>query len=182
MRCGVMAPALESEFKRGEWLMSITSGKFDTSSGDRVMSACLVAGREECMYITRSPELVSNFPEVIDINHSPTVLICGHGGRDMTNISMVGVIHRSPETVRRGESSCLQHTLKLAFQAPELVSNFPEVIDINHSPTVLICGHGGRDMRCGVIVQGEDMRARRSLGRWLDRAMGSCSRVLRGCI
>lgn len=34
--------------------MSITPGKFDTSSGDRVMSACLAAGREECMSWSRS--------------------------------------------------------------------------------------------------------------------------------
>lgn len=34
--------------------MSITPGKFDASSGDRVMYACLVAGREECMSWSRS--------------------------------------------------------------------------------------------------------------------------------
>lgn len=34
--------------------MSITSGNFDARSGDRVMSACFVAGREECMSWIRS--------------------------------------------------------------------------------------------------------------------------------
>lgn len=29
--------------------MSMTPEKFDARSGDRVMSSCLVAGREECM-------------------------------------------------------------------------------------------------------------------------------------
>jgi hypothetical protein len=37
-------------------------------------------------------------------------------------------------------------------RAPELASHFPDAIDIHHSPTVLICGHGGRDMRCGVMA------------------------------
>lgn len=34
--------------------MSITPGKFDARSGDRVMSACLAGGREECMSWSRS--------------------------------------------------------------------------------------------------------------------------------
>lgn len=34
--------------------MSITPGKCDARSGDRVMSACLAAGREECMSWSRS--------------------------------------------------------------------------------------------------------------------------------
>lgn len=34
--------------------MSITPGKFDTRSGDRVMSARLATGREECMSWSRS--------------------------------------------------------------------------------------------------------------------------------
>lgn len=34
--------------------MSITPGKLDARSGDRVMSACLAAGREECMSWSRS--------------------------------------------------------------------------------------------------------------------------------
>ena len=37
-------------------------------------------------------------------------------------------------------------------RAPELAAKFPGIIDIEHSPTVLICGHGGRDMRCGVMA------------------------------
>jgi hypothetical protein len=35
---------------------------------------------------------------------------------------------------------------------PDLVAHFPEAMDIHHSPTILICGHGGRDMRCGVMA------------------------------
>ncbi|RAK99358.1 sucrase/ferredoxin-like domain-containing protein [Aspergillus ibericus CBS 121593] len=33
-----------------------------------------------------------------------------------------------------------------------LASEFPDAIDLQHSPVVLICGHGGRDMRCGVMA------------------------------
>ncbi|PYI03070.1 sucrose cleavage family protein [Aspergillus sclerotiicarbonarius CBS 121057] len=33
-----------------------------------------------------------------------------------------------------------------------LASEFPDAVDLQHSPVVLICGHGGRDMRCGVMA------------------------------
>lgn len=36
-------------------------------------------------------------------------------------------------------------------RAPELVAHFPDMIDIKQSPTILICSHGGRDMRCGIM-------------------------------
>ncbi|PYI20851.1 hypothetical protein BO99DRAFT_411400 [Aspergillus violaceofuscus CBS 115571] len=35
---------------------------------------------------------------------------------------------------------------------PELASTLPAAVDLRHSPVVLICGHGGRDMRCGVMA------------------------------
>jgi hypothetical protein len=34
---------------------------------------------------------------------------------------------------------------------PDLTSQFPEMIEIKQAPTILICSHGGRDMRCGVL-------------------------------
>ncbi|KAJ5249012.1 Aminoacyl-tRNA synthetase class 1a anticodon-binding [Penicillium chermesinum] len=37
-------------------------------------------------------------------------------------------------------------------RVPDLASKFTGVLDIAQSPTVLICGHGGRDMRCGVMA------------------------------
>ncbi|KAJ5921522.1 hypothetical protein N7466_009848 [Penicillium verhagenii] len=37
-------------------------------------------------------------------------------------------------------------------RVPVLASKFTGIVDIEHSPTVLICGHGGRDMRCGVMA------------------------------
>lgn len=38
------------------------------------------------------------------------------------------------------------------LRKPELASEFPDAVDIEHSPVILICGHGGRDMRCGVMA------------------------------
>ncbi|KAF9892163.1 hypothetical protein FE257_002569 [Aspergillus nanangensis] len=35
---------------------------------------------------------------------------------------------------------------------PELSSAFSDAVEIKTSPVVLICGHGGRDMRCGVMA------------------------------
>lgn len=37
-------------------------------------------------------------------------------------------------------------------RVPDLASHFPGAIDIHQSPVILICGHGGRDMRCGVMA------------------------------
>lgn len=36
-------------------------------------------------------------------------------------------------------------------RAPELQSTFPDIVKLRHSPTVLICGHGHRDERCGIM-------------------------------
>ncbi|KAL2855509.1 Sucrase/ferredoxin-like-domain-containing protein [Aspergillus pseudoustus] len=38
------------------------------------------------------------------------------------------------------------------LRKPELESNFPDAVELQHSPVILICGHGGRDMRCGVMA------------------------------
>ncbi|KKK17923.1 leucyl-tRNA synthetase [Aspergillus ochraceoroseus] len=42
-----------------------------------------------------------------------------------------------------------QHDL---LRKPELASKFPDAVELHHSPVILICGHGGRDMRCGVMA------------------------------
>ncbi|KAM5452070.1 Altered inheritance of mitochondria protein 32 [Microsporum audouinii] len=34
---------------------------------------------------------------------------------------------------------------------PELQSTFKSMTSLKHSPTILICGHGGRDQRCGIM-------------------------------
>ncbi|KAF7586388.1 hypothetical protein BBP40_008954 [Aspergillus hancockii] len=35
---------------------------------------------------------------------------------------------------------------------PALASHFAGAVDLHHSPVILICGHGGRDKRCGVMA------------------------------
>ncbi|OKL56946.1 hypothetical protein UA08_07917 [Talaromyces atroroseus] len=47
------------------------------------------------------------------------------------------------------------------------LSHFPDALDIKQSPTILICGHGGRDMRCGImrpVLQAEFVRVLRGKG------------------
>ncbi|RAL12004.1 sucrase/ferredoxin-like domain-containing protein [Aspergillus homomorphus CBS 101889] len=49
----------------------------------------------------------------------------------------------------------------------ELAAEFPDAVDLRHSPVVLICGHGGRDMRCGVmapVLEAEFQRMLRERG------------------
>lgn len=38
------------------------------------------------------------------------------------------------------------------IRKPELACKFSAAVDLQKSPVVLICGHGGRDMRCGVMA------------------------------
>ncbi|EEP78256.1 hypothetical protein UREG_03101 [Uncinocarpus reesii 1704] len=48
-----------------------------------------------------------------------------------------------------------------------LQSSFPGLIELRHSPTVLICGHGHRDQRCGImgpLLQAEFRRALKNIG------------------
>lgn len=49
----------------------------------------------------------------------------------------------------------------------DLASNFPDAIDLQYSPTILICGHGGRDARCGImapVLEDEFRRVLRARG------------------
>ncbi|OKO98507.1 Altered inheritance of mitochondria protein 32 [Penicillium subrubescens] len=61
-----------------------------------------------------------------------------------------------------------QSKLTALTRTPELQStHFPGTIDILHSPTILICGHGGRDMRCGLMapaLETEFQRVLRGVG------------------
>ncbi|KAL4877673.1 Sucrase/ferredoxin-like-domain-containing protein [Aspergillus karnatakaensis] len=38
------------------------------------------------------------------------------------------------------------------LRKPELAAEFSDAVELHHSPVILICGHGGRDMRCGVMA------------------------------
>lgn len=50
------------------------------------------------------------------------------------------------------ESSLPESKRDQLARVPSLASQFPGAIDIHQSPVILICGHGGRDMRCGVMA------------------------------
>ncbi|KAF7184507.1 hypothetical protein CNMCM7691_005575 [Aspergillus felis] len=57
-----------------------------------------------------------------------------------------------PEQLNPMQESLPESKRAKLTRKPELASNFPDAIDIQFSPVVLICGHGGRDMRCGVMA------------------------------
>lgn len=64
-------------------------------------------------------------------------------------------------------------------RAPELASKF-DVVDIQHSPTVLICGHGGRDIRCGVMAPALETEFQRILQSHGFTSAGSDSTTVDG--
>lgn len=52
-------------------------------------------------------------------------------------------------------------------RVPELESTFSGSTELKYSPTILICGHGGRDQRCGImgpILQAEFRRVLKGVG------------------
>lgn len=52
-------------------------------------------------------------------------------------------------------------------RVPELEETFKGVMNVRSSPTILICGHGGRDQRCGImgpLLQSEFRRVLREKG------------------
>lgn len=56
-----------------------------------------------------------------------------------------------PEKLNNMHSSLPSSKRAELTRSPDLASKFSNAIDLKHSPTILICGHGGRDMRCGTI-------------------------------
>ncbi|EPS26125.1 hypothetical protein PDE_01061 [Penicillium oxalicum 114-2] len=57
-----------------------------------------------------------------------------------------------PTRLHEMHSSLPESKQRDMTRAPDLASKFSNVSDIEYSPTILICGHGGRDMRCGVMA------------------------------
>ncbi|KAJ9298872.1 hypothetical protein DTO271G3_3114 [Paecilomyces variotii] len=55
-----------------------------------------------------------------------------------------------PKTLHSMHGSVPSPQREQLTRSPDLASHFPAT-SIVHSPTILICGHGGRDMRCGVL-------------------------------
>ncbi|OJJ43743.1 hypothetical protein ASPZODRAFT_102456 [Penicilliopsis zonata CBS 506.65] len=68
-----------------------------------------------------------------------------------------------PEQIHAMNSSLPPSRQAELTRSPELQLDFPEIIDIKHSPTILICSHGGRDMRCGVMAPALETEFRRVL-------------------
>lgn len=56
-----------------------------------------------------------------------------------------------PHELHHAHSAVPEPRRRDMTRAPDLVAHFPDMIDIKQSPTILICGHGGRDMRCGIM-------------------------------
>lgn len=72
-----------------------------------------------------------------------------------------------PEKLNSMYSSLPETKQARLTRTPHLASQFPEAIDIHHSPTVLTCGHGGRDQRCGImapVLEAEFARVLRARG------------------
>lgn len=56
-----------------------------------------------------------------------------------------------PTTLHPMHSSLPDAAKERLTRASELQFKFSEAVDIKYSPTILICGHGGRDRRCGLM-------------------------------
>ncbi|KAL4898508.1 putative sucrase/ferredoxin-like family protein Fmi1 [Aspergillus ambiguus] len=72
-----------------------------------------------------------------------------------------------PEKLSAMAEALPEHRQVELTRKPDLASAFPDAVDIQTSPVVLICGHGGRDMRCGVmapVLQEEFQRVLRANG------------------
>ncbi|PLB49505.1 sucrase/ferredoxin-like family protein Fmi1 [Aspergillus steynii IBT 23096] len=61
---------------------------------------------------------------------------------------------------------------------PDLASEFSGAVDLQMSPVVLICGHGGRDMRCGLMAPALEEEFRRVLLTKGFTSAGSNSHVI----
>jgi hypothetical protein len=78
---------------------------------------------------------------------------------DMSTLARAMLLPRElhPAHAELPESTRLQMT-----RDSELLSKLTNIVDIKYSPTILICGHGGRDMRCGLmgpVLEAEFQRA-----------------------
>lgn len=92
--------------------------------------------------LTRSPELASKFSSAIDIKQSPTILICGHGGRDMRCGVMAPVLETQFQNVLRARG----------FSSAGIGSNSNKVDSPDHANIGLISHIGGHKYAGNVIV------------------------------
>lgn len=90
---------------------------------------------------------------------------------DETTLSKFVQAFLLPRQVHAAHNILLAEKKASMQRVPELESSFPETLKIQHSPTILICGHGHRDQRCGVmgpVLQAEFRRALERAGYAVD--------------
>ncbi|GAB1217205.1 hypothetical protein ATERTT37_006441 [Aspergillus terreus] len=78
--------------------------------------------------------------------------ILGSTSTETTDLSTFVRAFLLPEKLSAMAESLPEPRKSELTRKPELSSAFPDAVDIQTSPVVLICGHGGRDMRCGVMA------------------------------
>ncbi|PYH49881.1 sucrase/ferredoxin-like domain-containing protein [Aspergillus saccharolyticus JOP 1030-1] len=99
------------------------------------------SGREKTMASAFLFPSFKYFPSIP--THPPSTPTTPTTTTEDANLSTFVQAHLLPETSRFGGPT----------RRPELAAALPaDAIDWVHSPVVLICGHGGRDMRCGVMA------------------------------
>lgn len=72
-----------------------------------------------------------------------------------------------PKTLHASYDRLPESTKRAMTRVPQLANSFPSAITVQHSPTILICSHGGRDQRCGImgpLLQAEFKRVMRNRG------------------
>ncbi|KAF7713455.1 Uncharacterized protein PECH_001229 [Penicillium ucsense] len=69
-----------------------------------------------------------------------------------------------PTQLHEMHSSLPEAKQRDMIRVPDLESQFSKVMNIQQSPTILICGHGGRDMRCGIMAPVLEKEFQRVLG------------------
>lgn len=89
------------------------------------------------------------FPSFKYIPAIPVEALSSSNATDLTTFVRAFLL---PERLHDMHSSLPQSKQLDMTRYSELAAKFQDSVDIKHSPTVLICGHGGRDMRCGVMA------------------------------
>lgn len=73
-----------------------------------------------------------------------------------------------PHKLHSAHAGIAEPQRQIMTRSPKYASQyFPDALNIRQSPTILICGHGGRDMRCGIMrpaLQAEFERVLRRKG------------------
>ncbi|KAE8145311.1 sucrase/ferredoxin-like family protein Fmi1 [Aspergillus avenaceus] len=91
-----------------------------------------------------------------------------------TDLSTFAQAFLLPNTLNPMTGSLPEAKKAELVRKPELASKFPDAVDLYCSPVILICGHGGRDKRCGVmapILEDEFQRCLRAEG----FSLGECN-------